>query len=343
MKLKSLNKRAISGAAAAIVIVLMLIVSGVVGFGFYTSWTFKLSPTGGGGGAGAPKGSYTIQCFGFDSLNTVTTRVIVTDVQIQYYSQISGMWQQLGAAPLAATGYSPITLTGQESGYIYAVVTCSSSYYVDIAKTTQMNSMLTYIGYENVLGGASLPQWVFKINVNGIVPGNRATADIILNFYIITSATFAFGTVPTNITSVGTSLNTTYLPWYMYSPTVNTGTFVRQITLSTNDTNPAYQTFYKQNIPNLGFLNGGTFSVSTQATAIVYSWTATTNALTGAVDLGSAIVWTYGSGSTNKFDLSTAIQSTLPAAWHEQWTITVYTLTPAGAGASATQNMQFMT
>jgi hypothetical protein len=51
---------------------------------------------------------------------------------------------------------------------------------------------------------------------------------------------------------------------------------------------------YKQNIPNVGYLNGGSLSPLTQASAITYTWTAPTNPSTGAIDLGSCIYWNYG-------------------------------------------------
>jgi hypothetical protein len=343
MKLRKFNNKAVSGALVAVLFIMMFAAVGVVGYGSYTNWKFQLGNNNNNNnvGGGGPKGSYTFECYAFDSLATTTTRTIATDVIVSLYKQTNGVWQQLATAVSATVG--SFTLDGSENGIIYAIVTTSSSYYLDVARTTAMNNIMTYIGYENVLPVSTLPQFVYKLNVNGIVPGSRTTADINLNFYAITYAAIVFGTQPTNVTGVGTALNTTYAGFYMSEAAVSEGAFVRQITLSTNDTSPATQTLYRVNIPGVGFTNGGTWSVQTQASAILYTWTAPSNPLTGATDLGSCVPWTYSSGSVNKFDLTTAIQTTLTAALKDRWAITVYWLTPAGAGASATQDWELVT
>jgi len=177
------------------------------------------------------------------------------------------------------------------------------------------------------------PQWVFPIDMHNLVPGNRATADITIAYYLITYDSSFSITRATNQTGVGTALNTTYNGWYGVMSAVNKGIAVKQIVLNVNDTDTTQSTLYKQNIPGVGYLNGGSLSPLTQASAITYTWTATSNPNTGAIDLGSCIYWNYGSGSPDKFDLTTGIQFTLTHG--EAWSITVYWLTPAGVGGSA--------
>lgn len=348
-KMKSIlkNCRALSGAAAAVIIVAMLMLTAVVGVGFYTNWKFQLNPNPNPNPTGQPTGSFTIHATASDSLAPTTARVIATDASIIYYVKIGGAWISTGVA--ATTGsYDTVTLAGTEGGIIYAVVTTSSSYYIDSAKTTAMCSKIASsaayggtVTFQNVIGTQTVAQWVFPIDMHGVTPGVRDTADLVWNVYLITyDASFTFGTAAANQTSIGTALNTTYIGWYAVASAANKGVAIKQMTISVNDSSTTAETFYKQNIPGVGNLQGGAFQVTPSSSSIIYSWTAPVNPITGAVDLESCIYWTFASGGFNKFDLQTGIQFTLPATRTEAWTITIYWLTPAGVGGSATQPWQ---
>jgi len=342
--MKKFNNRAISTGIAAIVIVLMLIGLVFAGLYLYTGGDFSKLSLGGNNNitpTGQPQGSFTIKTAAFDSNAPTTARTVATDVIVNYYVKIGGSWVSTGTAATTAA-YDTVTLGGNEGGIIYAVCSTSSSYYVDSAKTTLSNARIsdalaraTSVTYQNVIGTMTTPQWVFPIDMHNLVPGNRATADITIAYYLITYDSGVTITRGTNQTGVGTALNTTYIMWYATCSAVNKGIALKQIVVSVNDTDTTAETFYKQNIPGIGFLSGGSLNPITQASAITYTWTAPSNPNTGAVDLGSCVYWNYGSGSVNKFDLETGIQFTLPSGRTEAWSITIYWLTPAGVGGSA--------
>ena len=343
MKIRKFDRKAITSMAAVAVALIIVVGMGVAAFGYSTNWKFQTGQTGNPPTGGA-QGSYTVHAVAYNSLN-MSSLLIGNTVNVYYYSQIGGVWNSLMTATTGA--YDALGLTSAMNGYIYAVCTTNSTYYLDAAKIALTNNILTYVGYEQVIGGASIPQWVFKINMNGIVPGNRATADITLTFYAIGyDSGIAFNPAQgglVNCTGVGTALNYTYLYWAMSDSLASEGVFVRQIVLSTNDIYTTNETLMRQNIPGVGNIVGGSFQTSPQASAIVYTWNAPTNPLTNAVDLGTAIPWTFSVGNSNKFDLQTSIQTTLTAASTSTWTITVYWLTPAGVGGSATQQLKFTT
>lgn len=343
--MKKLDNRAISTGVAAIVIVLILVGSIFAGLYLYTGGDFSKLGIGGEGThltpTGEPQGSFTIKTAAFDSNAPTTARTVATDIIVNYYVKIGGSWVSIATSATTAA-YDTVTLAGTEGGVIYAICSTSSTYYVDSAKTTTSNARIgdalargTSVTYQNVIGTMTTPQWVFPIDMHNLVPGNRATADFTIAFYLTTyDASFSI-TRGTNQTGIGTALNTTYIGWYGVMAAVNKGIAVKQIVLNVNDTDTTAETLYKQNIPGIGFLSGGSLSPLTQASAITYTWTAQANPSTGAIDLGSCIYWNYGSGQINEFKLQTGIQFTLPSGRAEAWSITVYWLTPAGVGGSA--------
>lgn len=339
--MKRFDRKGIStGAAVLLAVVVLAACFGLLMAGLATNWKFSFTPGPSIGGTGAVSGSFTIATFAYDTDDVSTNRTVGTDVSVTYYAKIGGSWH--GLQPGLPNGaLTTISLDGTEGGVIYAVcyTGAADTYYVDSAKTKQMNSRcsasgLPSISFETVYSNTK--QWVFPFDMHNIPPNTRDTADVTFNVALLTyDSTFGFPSagLGSNITGIGSSTKVSeYLTWYLSASLAKKGIAVRSIELKVNETDTTQFAFIKQNIPEVGYIDGQAFTPYPQATQILYSYTIGT-------DLGSCAYWNLQAGVNNKFDVTTAIDVTISAATTHVWTITIHELKPTGNGVSDTATL----
>ena len=312
MKNGKLDKKGITGAAAAIIIVALLVIAGVAVGGFMTNWTFKYTAPTDHTGQTTPVGTYNIQGTVSDALAMATSRTMGTDITILYYAKsASGGWIQLGNAGAVQTTPVAIVMDVAYGGYIYCVLSNSATYYVEPKITLQMNSKCAGFTptYEIVYGNTK--EWVFKYSLWGVIPSNRAVADATFNAYALTyDSTFSIPAAgkPANQTGEGTAANTTFLPFYATFSAALKGVAMYRIDITVNTTDTTQFAIQSVNIPGVGFKAGGDFSANTQTAQIIYTYY-----FSGSQnnDLSTCTWWELPSNTNNKIDLTTSVKFTM--------------------------------
>lgn len=301
-------------------IALALILLVIFGVGVYTNWTFKFAVTPGPTETGAvPVGTFTMRCNSYDTLDVATNRTLGTDVSVYWYAYRNG-WILLGSGDNVN-----VELEERDNGYIYAVCKTSSSYYLDFSKTQSMNSRVKSVSYEDV-DGDSVKEWVFKYSMWNIPPAASGYPQTTFYAYLLTyDSSFAFpaGGQPSDITSIGTSATTKYIPWYMGASVAKKGVAVCKIEIKVNSTSTSLWDLKNVNIPGVGYLSGSSFQQQILESYTVYTYVIGNN-------LKDAVYWMLPPNVNNKFDLTVGIEFRFTAGTEVlNWTLTVYQLTPS--------------
>jgi len=310
-----MSKTAKKNSNVLIAAVLIFLV--IFGFGVYTNWTFRLSVTPPPPEEGAaPVGTFTMRANAYDTLDVATSRTVgANGVSVHWYAYRNG-WVLLGSGDNVN-----IELEERDQGYIYVVCETNSSFYMDFTKVKNMNSRVKSVTYEDV-DSDSLKEWVFKYSMFNIPPAASGYPQTTFYAYLLTYDTsFAFGTTA-DISSIGTSTTTKYIPWYMAASAAKKGVAVWKIELKVNSTSTSKYDLKNVNVPGIGYLQGSNFQESILENYVTYTYTIGSN-------LKDAVYWELPPNVNNKFDLTVGIEFTLSSGDKLNWTLTIYQFTPS--------------
>jgi len=286
-------------------------------------------PTGGGTGPTGVSyiaGVVTSDTAAYDSLDVAQTRTIGTDVKVLWYAYRSG-WQLLGSGDAA-----DLSVTKDDMNIIYAVVSGTSSYYVDCSKTSSMNSRAKNVEYKDI-DGDNTKEFVYRLDISDI-PFATGTGKYVMpcfNVYALTYDSGAAISSPDNI-ACGTSKVTKYIEWYTTISAEKKGLAVYKVVLKVNSTDISKFKLQRLNIPGPGNLDGSSFTQDVLSTETKWTYQISQN-LYGADYVKRPV------GTLNKFEFTTTLEIDLDTGDVLNWTLYVYYLTASEGSASLSDSV----
>jgi len=332
------DKRALSGPAAAVIIVLILVVAVFAYISYVTPQPAQQIPsiTPSAPSKGVRTGTLYVVDSGYDSLDTTTTRASGTNYKVTWYYYRNGQW----IAGPTGQGSTPVSLdvTELDNNYVYAVVTIPSgqSYYVDANKIKSMNSRCDAVLYQDVTGDL-VEDFIFRINIADVPVNEKGyiDPDYRMNFYVyLLSYEAPSLTAPSALTGIGTSKVTKFSEFYATFTNTKRAVALCKVEVKYNTTDVTKVTLKNVNIPGLGNIPGTSFTMSKDGTYTYYTYNIGNN-------LNSALYVTYGTNQPNKFDFTVTHEFLLSSGDTIQCTLTLYFMTPTSSWTtvSASQNI----
>lgn len=261
-------------------------------------------------------GILTSSVAAYDTMNPATTRTLGSDVSVYWYAYRNG-WVLLGTG----TG-TDLNILSSDNNVIYAVLSPSSSYYVDYTKIQQMNTRVQSVDYRDITGSGT-QQFVFRLNI-GDSPYASGTGKYNMPLFTVYLLTYDTGHAisnPSAITSIGNTTVTKFLAWYTTMGTSLKGIGISKIVLIVNSSDTTKAVIKTVNVPGLGNLAGSSFDQNIQTSQVVYTYKVS------SILYGADYIQ-LPTNALNKFDFTTQIQFHLTSGDVLQWTLYIYYLDP---------------
>jgi hypothetical protein len=268
---------------------------------------------------------------GYDSLDITQTRAITTTYTVTWYAYRNGQYVLLGSGTAA-----DLNIIAADQNTVHAIVAIPSGqyYYVDFAKMQAMNSRITNVQFKDITGDG-VKELVFTVDLTNI-PYATSTGKYImptLNVYLLTfdGTTSASSTLTMNsaVSSIGTTQVTKFLQNYLTISAEKKAIAISKIVITANTSDISKVELLKQNVPNIGYVDGSSFSQNVQTSQI--QWTYTINTVLFGADYVTRPVNTL-----NYFDFTTALKFSLASSDKILITVDVYYLTTTGTIAVLT-------
>jgi hypothetical protein len=225
----------------------------------------------------------------------------------------------------------------EDNGYMWVVISIPTAqlFYVDYQKIMQNDPYIVSYQYIDV-DGTGVKRFAFQYDLkNHAIPSSGyPIISFTAHLLAYTAPQFADALAGTN-TTVGAGLGQWYFNWFL-NGTSNNGTAIYRVELVAGNTTVncvdlTTVALKKLQIPGLGYLDGSQFVQSFTAIDIRWTYTATTN-------FDHAIYLKLLANQNNRFDMNGQLEFLLGAVTEIPITLTVYYLTPTGAGASITES-----
>ena len=296
-------------------------------------------PGGDGGGSisgnspcSYPTCTVTSSVSAWDSLDISTTRTIGTDINILWFKYQSG-WIKLNSGTAADL---PLVAADDDVVYMALQYPGSPSYYIDYQRILDMNTHVSWYGYEDITGD-SIEEAVFKVDISGSVfasaTGKWTMPNV--NAYILTydsSFSIPAGGQPADITGVGETTTTQYSKWYTEVSAEKKAIALYKVVLSANTSDISKIALKKCYVPGVGYLDGSNFEMDVLTSSIKWSYTLSGNVLYGATYIERPV------NDPNEFKFTTAWETNYATNDTIQVTLTLYELSAAEASVTDTDS-----
>ena len=268
----------------------------------------------------------------WDSLDISTTRTISTDINVLWFKYQNG-WIKLNSASGA-----DLPLVGADNNIVYMAVQypASPAYYIDYQRILDMNSHVSWYGYEDITGD-SKEECVFKVDISGSVfasaTGKWTMPNV--NVYVLTyDASFAFpaGGSPADVTAIGEATTTQYSKWYCEVSAEKKSIGIYKVVLSANTSDISKIALKKCNIPGIGYLDGSNFEMDVLTSSIKWTYTLSSNILYGCEYMERPV------NDPNEFKFTAAWETNFATNDTITVTLTLYELTAAEASVTDTDS-----
>lgn len=331
------------------IIVVVALGANYMGYTAQFGWPKMFSQTGGNGGNNGNNngqtiptddyksgvGKYVLDCKAFDSADMGTVYTIGTNVNVFWLHFVGGVWTpDSGAYAPGSTNYYTAQPSDNGFAWVEVSVPAGQAYFVDYGKIQSGSSYITSRMFVDT-AGAGTKNFVFQYDLRNHEIPNSGYPVLSFNVYLIQNDTAFALTMPSNVTSVGTTQTYKYGEPYLTQAAEKEGDAIYQVRLKVNCTTPTEITLKDFTIPGIGQLDGSAFTPTITDSYTIWTYTISTS-------FNGADYLLRMPNSMNKNYMDFQLQLTLPAGEHLVLWIYIDYLDPvSGTGKTLTGVMMY--